>query len=79
MPTIARENGMKVVIWPADHLPPHAHVLGAGWEVRVLLGAEAVYHTVAHGRPTNGQVREAVALVGKHLEVCNAKWREIHG
>jgi Domain of unknown function (DUF4160) len=79
MPTIANENGMKIVVWSNDHQPPHVHVFGKDWEVRVLIGAEAVLYSVDTGNPYSKQVSRAVELVGRHLEACNSKWREIHG
>ena len=32
MPTVARIDGLRVVIWPNDHRPAHVHVIGAGGE-----------------------------------------------
>lgn len=33
MSTILNTNGMRVVIYPADHRPAHVHVMGADYEV----------------------------------------------
>ena len=32
MPTVFRLNGLRVVIYPNDHRPPHVHVIGNGHE-----------------------------------------------
>ncbi|WP_182915673.1 DUF4160 domain-containing protein [Massilia cavernae] len=32
MPTISRFFGLRVVIYPSDHLPAHVHVIGDGGE-----------------------------------------------
>jgi Domain of unknown function (DUF4160) len=39
MPTIIREDGFRVVIYPNDHIPAHVHVLKGGGEVRIDLGS----------------------------------------
>jgi serine phosphatase RsbU (regulator of sigma subunit) len=36
MPTIIRERGFEVMIYPNDHRPPHVHVWKAGKEARVV-------------------------------------------
>jgi Domain of unknown function (DUF4160) len=40
MPTILREQGFRVVIYPNDHLPSHVHVFKGSGEVRIELGNE---------------------------------------
>lgn len=38
MPTVARHNGFRFVIYPNDHLPPHVHVkMRDGRECRIDL------------------------------------------
>ena len=32
MPTILRVDGLRVVIYPNDHMPEHVHVIGGGGE-----------------------------------------------
>ena len=32
-----RVNDLRLVIYPNDHGPPHVHVLGPGWELKVRL------------------------------------------
>ncbi len=38
MPTVHREQGFRVVIYPNDHLPSHVHVQKGGGEARINLG-----------------------------------------
>lgn len=33
MPTVLRIDGLRVVIYPNDHMPEHVHVIGSGGEV----------------------------------------------
>ena len=40
MSTVHREQGFKVRIYPANHLPPHVHVVKAGTAVKITLGDE---------------------------------------
>ena len=37
MPSVARLNGLRVVIYPNDHGPAHVHVIGGGSEAIFLL------------------------------------------
>lgn len=32
-----KNGAVKIQIYPADHNPPHCHVVGRGWEFRVNL------------------------------------------
>jgi hypothetical protein len=42
MPTVLRQDGFRVVIYPNDHLPSHVHVLKESGEVRIDLGSEEI-------------------------------------
>ena len=37
MPTVLRLDGLRVVIYPADHRPAHVHVIGAKGEAVFVL------------------------------------------
>jgi hypothetical protein len=37
LPTVLRIDGLRVVIYPNDHRPPHVHVFGAEGEAVFLL------------------------------------------
>ena len=41
MPTISRFDGLRVVIYPADHRPEHVHVIGAEGEAVFILHCPA--------------------------------------
>ena len=41
MPTALQIDGLRVVIYPNDHRPPHVHVLGAGTEAVFILNCPA--------------------------------------
>lgn len=52
MPTVARLDGLRVVIFPNDHGPAHVHVVGAG--------GEAVFKLCCPGGPP--QIRQCRGL-----------------
>ena len=79
MPTVHRVDGLRIVIYPNDHIPAHVHVLGGG--------GEAVFKLNCPEGPV--ELREVIGLDKKllvrvegHLNdaltsLCQ-KWREIH-
>lgn len=42
MPTIIRIRGLRVFLWPGDHIPPQFHILGPGYTARVRIEDLAV-------------------------------------
>jgi hypothetical protein len=80
MPTILREQGFRVVIYPNDHLPSHVHVFKGSGEVRIELGDEESdpgLMTIT-GQISNKDVVKALYLVQENQAKLLAKWREIH-
>jgi hypothetical protein len=71
-----RINNWLVMIYTADHLPAHVHVIGPGWTVIVNLRPVEV-------RQFRGCTeRQAIAArdsVAEHRLELMAKWRAIHG
>lgn len=49
MPTIHRVRNLKVVMFFNDHDPPHFHVHGPGWRLRVHIGSWETQ--IVSGRP----------------------------
>jgi Domain of unknown function (DUF4160) len=43
MPTIIKQDGFRIVIWPNDHLPPHVHVFKSDAEVKIALIEPSVF------------------------------------
>ena len=41
MPTLLRINGFRVVIYTADHVPMHVHVISADGEAVIEIGRKA--------------------------------------
>jgi Domain of unknown function (DUF4160) len=88
MPTIIRQDGFKVVIYPNDHMPSHVHVLKDDEEVRIDLGSI----DTENGKPLilpsiisvsrkigDKEIAKALSLVQKHQAMLLVKWSEIHG
>lgn len=74
MPTVLRIDGLRVVVYPNDHSPPHVHVIGPGWVV-VLAGPnirEAIGCNEA-------DARRALHLVAGHQAALMEAWMRHHG
>jgi hypothetical protein len=80
MPTILREQGFRVVIYPNDHLPSHVHAFKGSGEVRIELGDEESDPSLMSitGQISDKDVVKALYLVKENQAKLLAKWREIH-
>jgi hypothetical protein len=76
MPTVHREDGFRIVIWPNDHRPPHVHVFTASGEAVVELDPISVREYVGMKL---GEVVRAVRIVEVHRKKLILAWEEIHG
>ncbi len=75
MPVIFTFRNLKVIAYLRDHLPPHVHVVGPGFEVVVRLDT---FETTSKSAPPKVQ-RLAAELVQKNVHICWERWNEIHG
>ncbi len=80
MPTVLRFDGLRVVIYPADHRPAHAHVVGPGGEAVFILhcpdGPPELRESYGFDRHALNRVERMVA--GQVSVLCNA-WSQFHG
>lgn len=80
MPTVLRCEGLRVVIYPADHRPAHVHVIGADGEAAFILNCPAgppeLRESYGFSRPQVNRIRDALA--GKLAVLCE-EWSKIHG
>lgn len=80
MPTVFRFDGLRVVIYPADHRPAHVHVIGAEGEAVFILNCPDGPPVL---RETYGFSRRGVSRIGKelarHLSTLCPIWSDIHG
>ena len=76
MPTIIRQDGFRIMIFPNDHIPPHVHVFKSVAEVKIELVEPRVFNV--EGKISNKDLAKALSLVIKHQVELLEKWREIH-
>jgi hypothetical protein len=80
MPTVLRLDGLRIVIYPADHRPAHVHVIGAAGEAVFVLncpgGPPELRET--YGFSPREAHSIAAALEGHVATLCN-EWSAIHG
>jgi hypothetical protein len=72
-----RHKHLRLVVYPNDHPPPHCHVLGPGWEIRVELSHPPALMTIA-GRPKAADIAEALMAVAQHLGALRTIWSDLH-
>jgi len=80
MPTVLRFDGLRVVVYPADHRPAHVHVIGEGGEAVFILhcadGPPEVRESYGFDLRALNRIERAVA--GKISALCD-EWSRIHG
>ncbi len=80
MPTVLRIGGLRVVIYPNDHRPPHVHVIGPKGEATFFLDCPAGPALLRgnYGFSTAELNRVAAALANALSALCH-EWERIHG
>ena len=76
MPSI-RFRGLRMVVYPNDHPPPHTHVVGPGWEIRIELLHPPTLMTIA-GKPTSAEIAGALLATAQHLGQLRILWSDLH-
>ncbi|MEE3503309.1 DUF4160 domain-containing protein [Acidiphilium acidophilum] len=80
MPTVMRFDGLRVVIYPADHRPAHVHILGAGGEAVFVLNCP---EGPAELRESYGfelrEVRRMAREIGNVISALCDDWSRFHG
>lgn len=80
MPTVLRIGGLRVVIWPNDHRPPHVHVKGADGEAVFNLhcpgGPPVLRESYGFRLADLNRIEDALAAA---ITALCAGWRTIHG
>lgn len=80
MPTILRNGGLRVVIYPNDHRPAHVHVIGNG--------CEAVFNLHCPSGPpelrenygfTEKELTRIGSTLAAELAAACSQWEKIHG
>ena len=80
MSTVLRFDGLRVVIYPADHRPEHVHVIGADSEAVFILNCPAgppkLRENYGFSRPQVTRIKDELA---NKIAVLCEEWRKIHG
>ena len=80
MPTILRVDGLRVVIYPNDHMPEHVHVIGGGGEALFNLhcpdGPPVLRENYGFSR---AEVTWIAAELLPHVGRLCEEWSRIHG
>ena len=80
MPTVLRQGGLRVVVYPADHRPAHVHVIGAIGEAVFNLncpkGPPVLRESYGFGRTEVNRIRRNLA--DRIVALCE-EWSKIHG
>jgi len=72
-----RYKHLRLVVYPNDHPPPHTHVLGPGWEIRVELSHPPALLTIA-GPVKGSDIAAALLAVAGHLAPLRVLWSVLH-
>jgi hypothetical protein len=70
-------SNSRLVVYPNDHPPPHAHVLGPGWEIRIELSNPPSLLTVA-GSCKKQDIAKALLDTYQHLNHLIQLWSDLH-
>ncbi len=72
-----RVNALRLVIYPNDHEPPHVHVMGPGWELKVRL-KEPPELILVLGKPKLNEITQALDAVWEQMWALTNLWGELH-
>ena len=79
MPTIIRQDGFRVMIYPDDHEPAHVHCYRGDSVITVWLGDKAATIREASAAAKPQDQRDALRIVNQHRERLWKAWRKHHG
>ena len=77
MPTVLRFGGLRVVVYPNDHRPPHVHVISGGCEAvfRLNCPTEPIQLRENYGFPPHETAGIAAGLLRRLEQLCSARER----
>lgn len=80
MPTVLRLGGLRIVIYPNDHSPPHVHVIGPAGEAIFRLNCPQGPSTLREsiGFKVAELNRLEASLATEMGRLCS-EWERIHG
>lgn len=72
-----RTKHLRLVVFPNDHPPPHTHVIGPGWEIRIELSQPPTLITIA-GKVKAADIVAALTAAADHLSQLRILWSDLH-
>jgi hypothetical protein len=79
VPTVLRIDGLRVMMFPNDHPPPHVHVFGNGGEAQFYLNCPLGPPTLRDRyRLSKSEVNRIGIALQPHIPQLCAIWEEIH-
>ncbi len=80
MPAVLRRGRLRIVVYPADHRPPHVHAIGPDGEAVFNLNCPTGPSELRENYGARGRALTAMErLINDHInELCRA-WEGIHG
>ncbi|MSP96174.1 MAG: DUF4160 domain-containing protein [Betaproteobacteria bacterium] len=79
MPTVLRVGGLRLIIWPDDHLPPHVHAYSADGSAKIVIGtATSQPHLMAVAGLSRRQTADALRAVADNQVLLLEAWESIH-
>lgn len=79
MPTVLREDNLRVVIYTDDHAPPHVHVFGDGETKISLKGRNGEAEVIRVVGADLRESRRALKIVREKRDYLLERWSSIHG
>lgn len=76
MPSIYFKQ-VRIAIYTNDHPPPHAHVLGPDWEIKINLTNPPSLISIM-GNPKRCEVRKSLLGVNFNLDLLQQMWKKYH-
>lgn len=74
MPEIIRLSNCKICVYADDHLPPHFHIRGRGWDVSVNLKTL----TLMAGKGVGNDIDEAIQWAETNVELLYQVWKKLN-
>jgi len=68
---------VRLVVYPNDHPPPHVHVMGADWEMRISLTQPPSVMSIL-GKPKRQETASALLAVHEKLLVLQMMWSKLY-
>ena len=79
MPTVLRIGGLRVVIYPNDHQPPHVHIRGAGKQAVFKRGCPAGPPTLRDNFGfTTAELNRIESALAANLAALCGEWERVH-